>query len=216
MAPIENPVEMGMKLPDALDRVRRIPKYPSLFKQAFGSDTVTTARFMKALSQFMLTMVSANSRYDKYSRREAGGDITADELAGLTIFKAKCATCHATDLFTDNTFRNNGLSIDTKLNDQGRYSITLNEADRLKFRVPSLRNVERSAPYMHDGRFTSLDQVLNHYSDGVRNAPTLDLLLRQNGRLGIGLSVTEKKQLIAFLGTLTDNNYLTDRRLSAP
>lgn len=216
MAPIENPVEMDIKLPDALDRVRRIPKYPPLFKQAFGSDTVTTARFMKALSQFMLTMVSANSRYDKYIRKETGGDLTSDELAGLTIFKAKCATCHATDLFTDNTFRNNGLDLDSKLNDQGRYRITLNEADRLKFRVPSLRNIERSSPYMHDGRMATLDQVLDHYSDGVKDSPTLDPVLRQNGRPGIGLSVTEKRQLIAFLLTLTDTNYLTDRRLSAP
>lgn len=164
----------------------------------------------------MVTMVSATSRYDKYVRRESGGELTTDELTGLTIFKAKCATCHATDLFTDNTFRNNGLGIDQKLNDQGRYRITLNEADRLKFRVPSLRNIERSAPYMHDGRFATLNQVLNHYSDGVNDTPTLDPVLRQNGRLGIALSDVEKKSLVAFLATLTNNNYLTNRSLSAP
>ncbi|MCX6217158.1 cytochrome c peroxidase [Spirosoma sp.] len=214
ISPIQNPVEMDLKFSEALYRVQKNPRYPALFKAAFGSDTVTTARFLKAVSQFLLTMVSADSRYDKYVRKEAGGNLNPDELAGLTIFQQKCATCHATDLFTDRTYRNNGLPVGA-INDQGRYTITLNEADRLKFRVPSLRNVEKTFPYMHDGRFTTLDQVLNHYTKGVKDSPTLDPALKVSEQLGIALTDTEKKQVIAFLKTLTDDTFITNRALSA-
>lgn len=214
LTPIQNPVEMDLKFSDALSRVQNSPKYPAMFKAAFGSDTVTTARFLKAVSQFLLTLVSADSRYDKYVRKEAGGDLTTDELAGLSLFQQKCATCHATDLFTDRSYRNNGLPTGN-INDQGRYAITLAEADRLKFKVPSLRNVEKTFPYMHDGRFANLDQVLEHYRTGVKDSPTLDPLFKANGQLGIALTDTEKKQVIAFLLTLTDNTFISNRAFSA-
>ncbi|UFH53903.1 cytochrome-c peroxidase [Spirosoma sp. KNUC1025] len=214
MTPIQNAVEMDLKFSDALSRVQKSPKYPALFKAAFGSDTVTTARFLKAISQFLLTLVSADSRYDKYVRKEAGGDLTSDEVAGLTVFQQKCATCHATDLFTDRSYRNNGLPV-AAINDQGRYKITLNEADRLKFKVPSLRNVERTFPYMHDGRFTTLEQVIDHYRSGVNDSPTLDPALKLNGQLGIALTDTEKKQVIAFLKTLSDDTFINNRAFSA-
>lgn len=214
MTPIQSAVEMDLKFSEALSRVQKSPKYPPLFKAAFGSDTVTTARFLKAISQFVLTLVSADSRYDKYVRKETGGELTTDELAGLSLFQQKCATCHATDLFTDRSYRNNGLPAGV-INDQGRYTITLAETDRLKFKVPSLRNVEKTFPYMHDGRFATLDQVLEHYRTGVKDSPTLDPLLKANGKLGIALADTEKRQLIAFLRTLTDNTFLTNRAFSA-
>ncbi|QMW00849.1 cytochrome-c peroxidase [Spirosoma foliorum] len=214
ISPIQNAVEMDLKFSEALNRVQKNPKYPPLFKAAFGSDTVTTARFLKAISQFLLTLVSADSRYDKYVRKESGGTLTTDELAGLALFQQKCATCHATDLFTDKSYRNNGLPV-SGINDQGRYTITLNEADRLKFRVPSLRNVEKTFPYMHDGRFSSLDQVVEHYRTGVTDSPTLDPALKTNGKLGIALTDTEKTQIIAFLLTLTDNTFMTNRAFSA-
>lgn len=213
MTPIQNPVEMDLKFSDAISRVQKNPKYPALFKSAFGSDTVTTARFLKAISQFLLTLVSADSRYDKYARKEAGGTLTTDEVAGLTLFQQKCATCHATDLFTDRSYRNNGLPA-AGINDQGRYTITLNEADRLKFKVPSLRNVEYTFPYMHDGRFASLEQVLTHYTSGVKDSPSLDPALKANGQLGIALTDTEKKQVIAFLKTLSDNTFINNRAFS--
>jgi cytochrome c peroxidase len=214
ISPIQNPVEMDLKFSEALNRVQKNPRYPALFKAAFGSDTVTTARFLKAISQFLLTMVSADSRYDKYVRKETGGELTSDELAGLNLFQQKCSTCHATDLFTDRSYRNNGLPAGA-INDQGRYTITLNEADRLKFRVPSLRNVEKTFPYMHDGRFATLEQALSHYTTGVKDSPTLDPALKTNGQLGIALSATEKKQVITFLKTLTDNTFISNRALSA-
>lgn len=210
ISPVQNPVEMDLKLATALSRVQQSPKYPSMFKAAFGSDTVTTARFLKAISQFVLTLVSADSRYDKYVRKEAGGELTTDELAGLTLFSQKCAGCHATDLFTDRSYRNNGLPVGS-INDQGRFVITQNEADRLKFKVPSLRNVERTLPYMHDGRFLTLEQVLNHYTTGVKDSPTLDPAMKANGKLGIALTDTEKKQVIAFLRTLTDDSFINNR-----
>lgn len=210
MAPIQNPVEMDLTFSTALSRVQNSAKYPPMFKAVFGSDTVTTVRFLKAISQFVLTLVSADSRYDKYVRNEAGGTLTADELAGLSLFQQKCATCHATDVFTDQSYRNNGLPV-APINDQGRYLITRNDADRLKFKVPSLRNVERTFPYMHDGRFQTLDQVLNQYTNGVTDSPSLDPLLKKDGKLGIALTATEKTQLIAFLKTLTDNTFLNNR-----
>ena len=162
----------------------------------------------------MLTLVSADSRYDKYVRKENGGELNPDELAGLSLFQQKCAACHATDLFTDKSYRNNGLLI-SAINDVGRSKITLNEADRLKFKVPSLRNVERTFPYMHDGRFAALEQVLNQYTDGVTDSPTLDPLLKTGnaGKPGIALTATEKKQVIAFLRTLTDDTFINNRAL---
>lgn len=214
IAPLTNPVEMDMKFADVLSRVQKSPKYPALFRAAFGSDTVTTARFLKAVSQFMLMLVSADSRYDKYVRKEGGGELNPDELAGLSLFQQKCAACHATDLFTDKSYRNNGLPV-SAINDVGRSKITLNQSDRLKFKVPSLRNAERTFPYMHDGRFATLEQVLNHYTDGVTDSPTLDPLLKTGnaGKPGIALTATEKKQVMAFLRTLTDDTFINNRAL---
>ncbi|WP_077923968.1 cytochrome-c peroxidase [Spirosoma sp. 209] len=215
IAPIENPVEMGHSMPALLNAVRQSPRYRPMFLAAFGTDSITTDRFLKALSQFMLTMVSANSRYDKYVRNEAGGQLSTDELAGLTLFKQKCSTCHAGELFTDQSYRNNGLSRANN-NDEGRSLITLRPEDRFRFRVPSLRNVERTSPYMHDGRFWTLEEVMNHYSTNMQDVPELDPALRINGKPGVPLTDTEKKQLVAFLRTLTDTDYIADRRLSAP
>lgn len=214
IAPLTNPVEMDMKFADVLSRVQKSTRYPAMFQAAFGSDTVTTARFLKAVSQFLLTLVSADSRYDKYVRKENGGELNPDELAGLNLFQQKCSACHATDLFTDKSYRNNGLTV-TAINDLGRSKITLHEADQLKFKVPSLRNVERTFPYMHDGRFTTLEQVLNHYTDRVADSPTLDPLLKTGnaGKPGIALTATEKKQVIAFLKTLTDDTFINNRAL---
>lgn len=215
IAPIENPVEMAHSMPNLLASIRKSAKYRPMFQSAFGQDSITTDRFLKSLSQFMLTMVSGNSRYDKYIRKESGGDLTADELAGLNLFQQKCSTCHTGELFTDQSFRNNGLS--RALNqDEGRYNITLRPEDKFKFKVPSLRNVGKTLPYMHDGRFGSLDDVLNHYATGIQDLPELDPALRTNGKPGLLLTDTQKKQLIAFLNTLTDTAYMADRQFSAP
>lgn len=206
---------MDLTFSYAIARVQDSPKYPGMFKAAFGSDIITTTNFLKAISQFLLTLVSANSRYDKYIRKENGGDLTSDEISGLSIFQQKCASCHSTDLFTDGSYRNNGLPISKGINDQGRYATTFNEDDRLKFKVPSLRNVEKTLPYMHDGRFANLDQVLDHYKSGVTNSSTLDSTLKINGQLGINLTTIEKRQIIAFLLTLTDDTFIANRAFGA-
>ena len=211
ISPIQNPVEMDLHLSQAMSRIQSSPKYRPMFRAAFGSDTVTNTLLLKAISQFLLTLVSADSKYDKYIRKEVGGELTQEELSGLSLFKQHCANCHATDLFTDQSYRNNGLPVNKGINDQGRYRSTLKEEDRLKFKVPSLRNVEKTPPYMHDGRFVNLDQVINHYRNGITDSPNLDASLKINGQPGIILTDTQKQQLIAFLLTLTDNTFLTNR-----
>jgi cytochrome c peroxidase len=213
IAPIENSVEMDAHLPTILEKVRQVAAYPPLFEKAFGSTAITTDRFLKAISQFQVMCISSNSRFDKYERQEAGGSLSATELEGLAIFRQKCGSCHSGTLFSNFAFKNNGL--DTTFNrDKGVARISLNPNDNYKFRVPSLRNVALTAPYMHDGRFYTLAQVLNHYSDGVFDIPSLDPILKQNGRRGIPLSTDEKNKIIAFLQALTDDDFLKDKKLS--
>jgi cytochrome c peroxidase len=166
---------------------------------------------MKALAQFMGSIVSYNSKYDQVKRGEASFD--ASELAGYNTFKAKCNSCHTEPLFTDNSFRNNGLNIEPTLNDIGRMLITNEPADSLKFKVPSLRNIALTFPYMHDGRLFTLTQVVEHYRSGLNiTQPTLDPLLRNR----IPISNQERIDLIAFLQTLTDNVLLHNTRFEQP
>ncbi|GAB3328520.1 cytochrome c peroxidase [Larkinella ripae] len=215
ISPIQNPVEMGDSLAGVLTKVRTNGRYPALFKAAFGTEEVTTERFLKALSQFMLTMVSATSKYDKYVRKETGAALGEHELHGMALFQQHCAGCHTGEQFTDQTFRNNGLRMqlaNSKDYDLGRYQITLNLDDYNKFRVPSLRNVEITPPYMHDGRFQTLEQVLEHYINDVQDTPQLDPLLKKTGKTGIPLTADEKSDVIAFLKTLTDYDFRNDRR----
>jgi cytochrome c peroxidase len=204
VAPIENPLEMDERLGNVLTKLRASTKYPALFKKAYGSTEITSQKFLKALSQFMVSLVSANSRYDKFIRKE-GVILTVEEQEGLNLFKQKCSSCHAGELFSDQSYRNNGLNIQGS-KDEGRFLITENPTDRFKFKVPSLRNVEVTAPYMHDGRFYTLEEVLRHYSVGIKQSPTVDPLVKN----GIALSAVEQSKLIAFLKTLTDREFLTN------
>ncbi len=145
-------------------------------------------------------------------RHEAGATFTENEQAGYSLFKQKCEACHTEPLFTDLSYRNNGLE-ETSI-DIGRDSITHQQTDWGKFRVPSLRNVEITGPYMHDGRFYSLREVLQHYNSGMKEHANLDRVFKQNGKVGIALSQTEQTQIIAFLKTLTDVNFINDRRFN--
>ena len=212
---ITNPNEMDETVSHVLEKLRADARYPSLFKAAFGTEEITTARFLKALSQYMLVLISANSKYDRYLRKEAGVSFSTDETEGLRLFQEKCATCHPAPLFSDFSFRSNGLK-STAVNDLGRAMITLRDQDRYTFKVPSLRNIAVSPPYMHDGRFSSLDKVLEFYQNGVQDTPNLDPLLKQNGRLGISITDSEKRSIIAFLKTLTDETFLKDKRFGRP
>lgn len=210
--PIQNPVEMDMTIPEVITKLSADNTYKSMFSKTFGNDTINSQRMLRALAQFMASMVSANSRYDKYVRGESGGTLSTQELHGLSLFREKCTACHTEPLFTDNSFRNNGLSLDPNLNDSGRARITGEQQDKYKFKVPSLRNVALSAPYMHDGRITSLDGVLEHYRSGVYQWPNVDSLLRNN----ISMSDQDKDDIISFLKTLTDDTFIPDTRFSAP
>lgn len=209
---IEADFEMGEEIANVIDKLNNHSEYPRLFKEAFDVDTINTPRLLHALSQYTVMMVSATSRYDKYIRNE-GEELTEDELAGLQLFETKCSSCHEGALFTDQSYRNNGL--DETFDDRGRATITELESDEGKFKVPSLRNVAITDPYMHDGRFFTLEQVLNHYSEGVWESATLDEELRGD-QLGIPLTETEKAQIIAFLNTLTDTDFTRDPKFINP
>ncbi|MBE9464472.1 cytochrome-c peroxidase [Dyadobacter subterraneus] len=221
--PITNKVEMDETMDNILIKLRATPiatqkvqvDYPKMFKAAYGTKEITSERVRKALSQFMMTMVSANSKYDYYVLGDAAA-LSADEQKGLAIFKQKCSSCHSGELFTDYSYRNNGLP-PIKIDDQGRYGITKVESDRYKFKVPSLRNVGLTGPYMHDGRFTTLDQVLTHYTDNMQSMATLDDTFKlPNGKVGIVLTQAEKQSIILFLNTLSDTQFTNNAQLSDP
>jgi cytochrome c peroxidase len=209
IAPITNFVEMDETVENVLNKLRNTAPYPAMFKKAFGTEEITTAYMMKALSQFMVMLVSDQSKYDSVIRKQ-GLSFSTDEQQGYEIYQQKCSSCHKEPLFTDHSFRNNGISVGPN-NDEGRYAITLNPDDKYKFKVPSLRNLAYTAPYMHDGRFYTLQAVLNHYTSEVQNSVTLDPLLKPNG---IPLTTDEQQKLLAFLNTLNDRNFITDKRFS--
>lgn len=211
---LENEVELNEQLDNVLKKLNDSEEYRDKFKKAFGVSEITSKVFLQSLTQFMATLVSANSRYDKFIRNE-GGLLTAEEKEGLELFEQKCSSCHATGLFTDGSFRNNGVPNNYRF-DKGREEITLNASDRGKYKVPSLRNIEFTAPYMHDGSISSLEKVLDHYTSGVEQSATLDPLLKQNNQPGLAITDPEKKKIIAFLMTLSDREFITDKRFSEP
>ncbi|MDI1355848.1 MAG: cytochrome c peroxidase [bacterium] len=210
LAPISNPLEMDEKIEHVVSKLQHSNIYPQLFFNAFADRTITGEHTLKALSQFMLTLVSSNSKYDSVTRKQTS--FTAQENKGYVLFKNNCASCHIEPLFSNFQFENNGLPIDPGLNDPGRMKISQNPNDSLKFKVPSLRNVEFSYPYMHDGRFKTLAEVLKHYTSGIQQSRSLSSKLQQQ----LVLTSSEKVDLIAFLLTLTDKQFLFDRRFYFP
>lgn len=204
--PITNPVEMDSKLADVVMKLNRSSYYRTKFYGAFNDSVITSQKLLKALAQFMVMLESYNSKYDKVMRKEA--EFTEQENKGYKVFKKNCSSCHTEPLFTNNSFQNNGLPVDKELNDGGRIKITKNPADSLKFKVPSLRNITMSYPYMHDGRFKNLKLVVEHYASGIQKSETLAKELSY----GIVINDKEKDQLIAFLNTLTDKEFLFDLR----
>ncbi|WP_421894975.1 cytochrome-c peroxidase [Marinoscillum sp.] len=204
---IESEVEMDESLANVVSKLNQDQRYPGLFKEAFGVDKITSPYLLHALSQFTLLMVSANSKYDQYILGK--GTLTGEELEGMQLFDQKCATCHSGELFTDFSYRNNGLS--GTFTDLGRGAITEDEADYGKFRVPSLRNAEITAPYMHNARFYTLEEVMDHYDQGMVSSPTLDPGFKENDQVkGISLTEAEKAKLISFIKTLTDRDLISD------
>ncbi|MBC7886770.1 MAG: cytochrome-c peroxidase [Ferruginibacter sp.] len=211
LAPITNISEMAETLGNVLKKLGIDSAYKRMFTAAFGDTAINSQRMLKALSQFMGSIQSYNSKYDQVKRGEAS--FTLAEQNGYNTFKAKCNACHTEPLFTDNSFRNNGLTLDPFLKDKGRMGITGDRVDSLKFKVPTLRNTALTFPYMHDGRRFSLLQVIEHYRSGIEvNQPTLDPLLKNR----IAISNQEKVDLVEFLQSLTDNVLLKNTRLEQP
>jgi cytochrome c peroxidase len=201
---IEHPNEMGEHLSNVIKKIEGDPQYRLLFRKAFSNSRVTSSGLLNALSQFVINLVSANSKYDKVVRGESS--YTPEEQSGYSLFKQKCASCHTEPLFTDFSFRNAGLKIDPLLNDAGRMSITGRPEDSLKFRVPSLRNVEFTSYYTHDGRLSLPRHMLWHYRSGIQSSATLDPMLAG----GINLTTTEENNLVAFMRTLSDSSFLNN------
>lgn len=199
---ITDACEMGTDIENIIAFLKNTAPYPDLFQQAFGSTEITSQKILKSITQFTAVLVSGNSKYDKVMRKESGITFTANELTGYNLFKEKCAGCHSEPFFTDFSYRSNGLDLESA--DEGRSHITGVNTDFGTFRVPTLRNIEYTGPYMHDGRFYSLDEVLEHYNSGVKASKNLDAQLKN----GILLNASEKEQIKAFLKTLTDNEFI--------
>ena len=211
LAPLTAPNEMAEDISTVISKLKKDPGYNQQFTAAFGKGDINSQKMLKALAQFMGSLVSADSKYDKVKRGVAS--FTAAEQTGYALFQQKkCATCHKEPLFTDLSYRNTGLPLNPSLKDYGRMHITNKREDSLKFKVPSLRNVYLSFPYGHDGRFYSLEDVLNHYGNGVQPGATVDSLVRNK----IPLSKEEKYYLKSFLSTLTDTAFAASKRFSQP
>jgi cytochrome c peroxidase len=210
LAPISHPDEMGENIAHVVQKLRATEKYPDLYRKAFGDTTITGERTLKAISQFLLTLVSASSRYD--SVQQQLDRFTAQEANGEKLFNRHCNSCHEAPLFRRNSFENNGLPLDSSKKDIGRMKVTGRPEDLQRFKIPTLRNIAFTAPYMHDGRFKRLGEVLNHYSNGIIESPTLSEELRN----GIPLNADEKADLIAFLLTLSDRRFLFDTAHTDP
>jgi cytochrome c peroxidase len=225
--PIVHPVEMGMTMPALVTKLQHISYYPQLFQNAYGTSTIDSARVVRALAQFVRSIVSYRTKYDTgrnaFPANQNPANVnftnfTAQENQGKQIFfgVGRCATCHGTETFTSPGAKNNGL--DLVYADNGVGAITGNPAQNGQFKSPSLRGIQSSGPYMHDGRFTTLAQVVEHYNSGVKAHPNLSVELRNpNGtpRL-LNLTAAQKASLVAFLNTLTDTGIAGDVKYSNP
>ena len=212
--PVTNPIEMENNWPAIAQRLQQDPNYPGLFFKAFGTRTIDSTLVTKAIAQFERTLISFGSRYDKqtYQHQQV---LTQQELNGEIVYFeiGKCANCHSSVLLTDNLFHNNGLDVAPA--DSGLAKITRNGSDYGKFRTPSLRNIALTAPYMHDGRFNTLEEVVNFYSTDIKqNSPNLDSNLHSLNP--VSLTRAQKDDLIAFLHTLTDSTFITNPNFTAP
>ncbi len=210
LAPITHKKEMGETLKNVVNKLQQSSIYPGLFYSAYGDSAVTGERILLALSQFQLTLISASAKYD--SVKTGTAKFTAKEERGYALFKANCNSCHREPLFTTGGFSSNGLRTDTTLNDYGRGAITGLSKDSLLFKIPTLRNIEFTYPYMHDGRFRKLSEVLTHYSTGIVHHKNLPAELQHP----LALTPDERVDLTAFLLTLTDKKFLYNPAHSYP
>ncbi len=228
LLPIQDKLEMNETLENVVSKLSGTKMYSDQFIRAFGTDEITPERMSLAMEQFMNSIVSNKSKYDLFLQNKDSSIFTDSEKRGLDLFfgdynkffpdesGADCAHCHGGFNFENDRYMNNGLDAEGSFADEGRKSATGNPADLGKFKVVSLRNIELTAPYMHDGRFTTLEQVIDHYNDGLKSSPTLDPALQQTMETGLMLSSQDKADLVAFLKTLTDNELIKNEEFSDP
>ena len=213
LEPVMNPIEMHSNWSNVVTRLEQDPEYPILFSRAFGTSSIDSTLVAKAIAQFERILISGNSKFDQYLLGNA--TLSLQELNGFAVFmdeeKGDCFHCHGSDnnpLWTDNKFHNNGL--DASFTDLGLGAVSGDPNDNGKFRSPTLRNLTFTAPYMHDGRFATLEEVINHYSEGLELSTTIDPLMKKVSQGGVQLSAEEKIALKAFLLTLTDFEFINN------
>lgn len=226
--PVPNPVEMHLEWPEAVSRLSASSNYSSGFKAAFGSDVITKERAGDAMAQFMTLLLSGNSKFDRWQR--GGEPLTPSEMRGFDLFRKEggdpeivpggqnggdCFHCHSVGnkLFSDFDFHNNGL--DSVFTDLGRYEVTKRDRDKGRFKTPSLRNLSYTAPYMHDGRFETLEEVIEHYNTGGKPSSTLDPFMKFSTG-GLNLSQQDKQDILAFLKTLDDESFVMNTDYQEP
>jgi len=224
--PIQNPIEMNETISSVIAKLSANQIYKDQFIRAFGDDVITEARLGEAMEQFMFTFISNDSKYDRHLAGTA--TLTASEERGRQLFFAEyneffpnesgadCAHCHSGITFENDQYMNNGLDAEANFDDLGRFVVTNNPPDRARFKVTSLRNIEMTPPYMHDGRFQTLEEVVEHYNTGIEQSSTLDPALNATTATGLMLDTQEKADLVAFLKTLTDETYLNNQAFTSP
>ncbi len=213
LEPVRNPIEMHSNWSEVAQKLQNSSEYPTLFQQAFNVTSSSAILVTKAIAQFERTLISGNSKFDKYLRGEV--QLSSNELNGFNVFmdeaRGDCFHCHGSNnnpLWTDNKFHNNGL--DAAFSDLGLGEVTGDPNDNGKFKSPPIRNLAFTAPYMHDGRFATLDEVIEHYSTGLKNSSTIDPLMKKVNQGGVNLSAQDKADLKAFLLTLSDFDFINN------
>ena len=205
LAPLDNPLEMDLPIFKVTERLQQDEEYVSLFKAVFGSEP-NAFGITRAISAYERTLISGNSRYDQYTFQGNDNALTKSEIRGMELFfsdSLNCSSCHSGFNFTSNSFENNGIYLN--YTDKGRGRITLKNSDNGKFKIPSIRNINVTAPYMHDGSFVTLNEVIDHYANGGKNHVNQSQKIK-----GFVISEQEKQDLINFLGSLTDYEFLTN------
>lgn len=226
LKPIQDELEMKETLPSVISKLNELPYYKDQFIRAFGDEEITSERMSLAMEQFMNSIVSNRSKYDKFLAGEV--TLSESEERGRTLFFAEynpgfpdvsgadCAHCHGGANFDNNRYMNNGIDVEADQSDLGRETVTNDPEDKAKFKVTSLRNIALTAPYMHDGRFETLEEVVKHYNDGIKLSPTLDPALEYTTQTGLLLDQSDIEDLVAFLNTLTDEELIKDTRYTDP
>jgi cytochrome c peroxidase len=211
--PVSNPIEMHSNWKEVENKLQNHSQYPTLFLQAFGTSKIDSILITKAIAQFERTIISGNSKFDKFLLGKT--TLTSEEENGFNVFmdeaRGDCFHCHGSNnnpLWTDNQFHNNGL--DSNFSDLGLGAISGDPADNGKFKSPSIRNLDFTAPYMHDGRFATIEEVINHYSEGLQASATIDPLMKKVNQGGVGLSAKDKSDLKAFLLTLSGFDFINN------